>query len=108
MIQCCLGCRHRNRVMAKSACHKRLAVIEFRLRLISILPISAIDPKHVFRLTSNDANRQTTTGNLSVGYQVSFDSKPGLRSAGMNSETCNDLIEDQRDLQFFRERTKVL
>src|ERR1700753_3839504 len=67
----------------------------FGLRVVAILPKTAIEGVHVFFNTDNSADSHTVADHFAIGAQIGFDAKHGLCAARVHTETADHFVEYQ-------------
>src|SRR6185312_219101 len=97
---------HGQRMLTEGSCEK--GRIGLRIRRVTILPHSAVNPVQICRFSCHNSDWHATTNDLAVRGHVSFNSKPCLRSARMYAESGNDFIEDQGNACLFRDGSQTL
>src|SRR5580765_3961448 len=63
---------------------------------IAVLPLPAIERVHEFGGARNNPDGQAASDHLSVRGEVGADAEIGLCSAGLDTKTRHDFVEDQR------------
>ena len=69
--------------------------IRFRLRVVAVLPLTAIKGVHKRRLASHNANRHPAANNFAVGHDVGFNPPRLLDAPLVDAEPGDDFIQNE-------------
>ena len=87
--------RHHQRVLAGRAGEERATASW--LRVVAVLPHTAVDPGHHLGAAPKSADREATSQRLSIRDQISADAEVFLSSAWCNAEASDDFVKHQHN-----------